>query len=100
MNIFVCIKQVPDTKKVTGEAMKADKSLKATIYGHTDSLGSMQTNMRYGQQRAEALKAYLVKLGAPAKNITCKSKGPKEPVADNKTKEGRARNRRATVEVK
>ena len=53
-----------------------------------------------GQQRAEALKAYLVKLGAPAKNIKCKSKGPKEPVADNKTKEGRALNRRATVEVK
>lgn len=92
--------QTDATLHAIGEAMKADKSLKATIYGHTDSLGSMQTNMRYGQQRAEALKAYLVKLGAPAKNIKCKSKGPKEPAADNKTKEGRAKNRRATVELK
>ena len=46
------------------------------------------------------MKNYMVKLGAPAKNITCESKGPKEPVADNKTKEGRAKNRRATVELK
>lgn len=82
------------------EAMKADQNLKVTVYGHTDNTGSLKANMKYGKQRAQALKNYMVKLGAPAKNITCESKGPKEPVADNKTKEGRAKNRRATVELK
>lgn len=82
------------------DAMKADQNLKVTVYGHTDNTGSLKANMKYGKQRAQALKDYMVKLGAPAKNITCESKGPKEPVADNTTKEGRAKNRRATVELK
>ena len=82
------------------EAMKADENLTVTVYGHTDNTGSLQTNMKYGQKRAEALKAYMVKLGAPAKNVNCVSRGPNEPVADNDTEEGRAKNRRATVELK
>ena len=82
------------------EAMKADENLTVTVYGHTDNTGSLQTNMKYGQKRAEALKAYMVKLGAPAKNINCVSRGPNEPVADNETESGRAKNRRATVELK
>ena len=81
-------------------AMKADQSLKVTVYGHTDNTGSKKANVKYGKKRAEALKRYMVKLGAPAKNIKCESKGQSEPVADNKTKEGRALNRRATVELK
>jgi outer membrane protein OmpA-like peptidoglycan-associated protein len=82
------------------EAMKADENLTVTVYGHTDNTGSLEINMKYGQKRAEALKAYMVKLGAPAKNINCVSRGPNEPVADNATEEGRAKNRRATVELK
>ena len=82
------------------EALKADENLTVTVYGHTDNTGSLQINMKYGQKRAEALKAYMVKLGAPAKSINCVSRGPNEPVADNGTEEGRAKNRRATVELK
>ena len=82
------------------EALKADKNLTVTVYGHTDNTGSLQVNMKYGQKRAEALKAYMVKLGAPAASINCISRGPNEPVADNSTDEGRAKNRRATVELK
>ena len=81
-------------------AMKADQNLKVTVYGHTDNTGTKKANVKYGQKRAEALKAYMVKLGAPAKNIKCESKGQDEPVADNGTAEGRALNRRATVELK
>ena len=81
-------------------AMNADNSLKANVTGHADNIGSAEVNMRYGQRRAEALKAYLVKLGAPAANINCESKGEEEPVADNGTEEGRALNRRATVALK
>lgn len=82
------------------DAMKTDNTLVVTVYGHTDNTGSAQTNMKYGQKRAEALKNYMVKLGAPAANIKCESKGQNEPVADNSTEEGRAKNRRATVELK
>ncbi len=82
------------------EALKADENLTVTVYGHTDNTGSLQVNMKYGQKRAEALKAYMVKLGAPAKSINCVSRGPNEPVADNDTESGRAKNRRATVELK
>lgn len=82
------------------EALKADPSLKVTVYGHTDNTGSKAANVKYGQKRAEALKDYMVSLGAPAASILCVSKGQDEPVADNSTKEGRAKNRRATVELK
>ena len=82
------------------EALKADENLTVTVFGHTDNTGSRKANMKYGKKRAEALKKYMVKLGAPAKSIKCVSKGPDEPVADNGTKEGRAKNRRATVELK
>ena len=92
--------QTDDAIHAICEAMKADNTLKVTVFGHTDNKGSFKTNMKYGYKRAKALKNYMVKLGAPAKNIKCESKGPKEPVADNKTKEGRALNRRATVELK
>ena len=80
--------------------MKADQNLKVTVYGHTDNTGSHAVNMKYGQKRADALKEYMVKLGAPAKSINTVSKGPDEPIADNETAEGRAKNRRATVELK
>ena len=82
------------------EAMKADPEMKVIITGHADNSGSHRVNWRYGNKRAHALKRYMVKQGAPAKNIKCESKGESEPVADNKTKEGRALNRRATVELK
>ena len=81
------------------EAMKADPKLEVTVYGHADNTGTARANRKYGRKRAQALKNYMVQLGAPADNIKCVSKGDKEPVADNATKEGRALNRRATVEL-
>ena len=82
------------------EAMKADGKLKVIIMGHTDSTGTKEANEKYGTKRAEALRDYMVRHGAPAENIECESKGSSEPVADNKTEAGRAKNRRATVMFK
>ena len=79
------------------EAMREDPTLRVTVAGHTDNTGSVEINMEYGMRRAEALKAYLVGLGAPSDNIDCESRGKNQPVASNDTEEGRARNRRATV---
>jgi OmpA-OmpF porin, OOP family len=67
--------------------------------GHTDSIGSDAYNQKLSVRRAEAVKAYLVKKGIDPKKVFTEGKGEKQPVADNKSKEGRAKNRRVVIEV-
>jgi OOP family OmpA-OmpF porin len=67
--------------------------------GHTDSVGSEAYNQRLSLRRAEAVKAYLVSKGIEANRVYTEGKGTKQPVADNKTAEGRAKNRRVEIEV-
>lgn len=67
--------------------------------GHTDSIGSDAYNQRLSVRRAEAVKAYLVSKGIERSRIYTEGKGKKQPIADNRTKEGRAQNRRVEVEV-
>jgi OmpA-OmpF porin, OOP family len=67
--------------------------------GHTDSIGSDAYNQKLSVRRAEAVKAYLISKGIEKNRIYTEGKGEKQPVADNKTKEGRAKNRRVEVEV-
>ena len=67
--------------------------------GHTDSIGSDAYNQKLSVRRAEAVKAYLVSKGIEKNRIYTEGKGEKQPVASNKTKEGRAKNRRVEVEV-
>jgi outer membrane protein OmpA-like peptidoglycan-associated protein len=81
-------------------SMMADHNLKAEITGHTDNTGAAAINIKYGQKRAEALKNYMVSLGAPAENIETKSRGMEEPIVPNDSDANRAKNRRATVILK
>ena len=81
-------------------SMMADDKLKAEITGHTDNTGTAAINIKYGQKRAEALKKYMVSLGAPAANIETKSRGQEDPIVPNDSDENRAKNRRATVVLK
>ena len=67
--------------------------------GHTDSVGSDAYNQKLSVRRAEAIKAYLVSKGIEKNRIYTEGKGEKQPVADNKTAEGRAKNRRVEIEV-
>ncbi|MCU4117807.1 OmpA family protein [Variovorax sp. N23] len=67
--------------------------------GHTDSIGSDAYNQRLSVRRAEAVKAYLVTKGIERNRVYTEGKGEKQPVADNKTAEGRAKNRRVEIEV-
>ncbi|MDD2791050.1 MAG: OmpA family protein [Sulfurimonas sp.] len=74
--------------------MKAAKSYKAEIIGHTDSVGSEAANMKLSQNRANAVKTSLVAKGVAADRVTTTGMGESKPVADNMNKEGRAENRR------
>ncbi len=67
--------------------------------GHTDSVGSDAYNQKLSVARSEAVKAYLVSKGVEKNRIYTEGKGETSPVADNKTTEGRAKNRRVEVEV-
>jgi OOP family OmpA-OmpF porin len=67
--------------------------------GHTDSVGSDAYNQRLSVRRSEAVKAYLVSKGVERNRVYTEGKGEKQPVADNKTSEGRAKNRRVEIEV-
>ena len=67
--------------------------------GHTDSVGTDAYNQKLSVRRAEAVKAYLVSKGIEKNRVYTEGKGEKQPVADNKTKEGRAKNRRVEIEV-
>jgi OOP family OmpA-OmpF porin len=67
--------------------------------GHTDSQGTDAYNQKLSVARSEAVKAYLVSKGAEKNRVYTEGKGEKSPVADNKTAEGRAKNRRVEIEV-
>jgi OmpA-OmpF porin, OOP family len=67
--------------------------------GHADSIGSDEYNQRLSVRRAESVKAYLTSKGIEANRVYTEGKGEKQPVASNRTADGRAKNRRTEIEV-
>ncbi|MCX7141350.1 MAG: OmpA family protein [Proteobacteria bacterium] len=67
--------------------------------GHTDSVGSVAYNKKLSLRRADTVKAYLVSKGIEANRVYTEGKGKSQPIADNKTAAGRAKNRRVEIEV-
>lgn len=74
--------------------------MKILVIGHTDNTGDANINISLGQKRADFVKAYLVSNGILASDIETASKGQKEPIADNNTETGRAKNRRTVITIK
>ena len=80
--------------------MKEHSDLKLTIEGHTDNVGNAAYNKKLSQKRAEAVKNYMVKKGGiDAGRLNAVGYGQEKPVASNKTKAGRAKNRRVEAAV-
>lgn len=85
-------KAVAFVKKYPGASIRLD--------GYTDSIGTDKYNMRLSAKRAEAVKNYLIKeAGVDASKITAIPHGKADPVGDNKTKKGRALNRRVEISI-
>jgi len=85
--------------EVADALIKGNPDSNMTIEGHTDSQGQRQYNMDLGQKRADAVKAQLVARGVAADRIKSVGVGPDRPIADNKSAEGRANNRRVEIIV-
>jgi len=82
------------------EKLKTDNhNVYLEIQGHTDSTGSEAVNQRLGQDRAEAVRLFMNQQGVALNRMSTISYGSKDPVADNKKREGRAQNRRVVLIV-
>ena len=83
-------------EKAKAELSRADKII---ITGYTDNTGAPDYNLKLSQQRAEAVRAYLISIGVDPNKMVATGGGDTKPIADNSTKEGQAKNRRVEIEV-
>jgi outer membrane protein OmpA-like peptidoglycan-associated protein len=81
------------------EVLKENPDVHVTVKGYTDSIGTDEYNMKLSDRRANAVKNYLASHGIDASRLSAEGFGEKDPVADNKTKDGRAQNRRVTLDT-
>jgi len=82
-----------------GEVFKEHKNIKVRIEGHTDSVGSDRDNKKLSQERADAVKAFLVSLGIDESRMEAEGFGEERPIADNDTDEGKEKNRRVEFNI-
>lgn len=104
VNLFDFDKAVikPGGQQVLNDLIKKIQAVNlevVVVEGHTDSTGSDAYNLKLSERRAAAVKAYLVKQGVDGSRVFVEGKGESQPLADNKSREGRAQNRRVEIEV-
>jgi outer membrane protein OmpA-like peptidoglycan-associated protein len=93
----------PEGKVKLDEAavtMAKNPDIRVSVEGHTDSIGSDAYNQKLSERRADSVVSYLVSKGIAASRLSAKGYGESKPVADNKTEEGRAKNRRVELIVR
>ena len=79
--------------------MNENKDKKVSLAGHTDSIGTEAYNLRLSERRINSVKDYVVKKGVDTSRISGQGFGESKPIADNKTAEGRSKNRRVEIKV-
>jgi outer membrane protein OmpA-like peptidoglycan-associated protein len=79
--------------------LKRKDDEKIEVGGHTDNVGTAANNLKLSEDRANTVRAYLLMKGIDPERVTAKGYGLTEPVADNKSDEGRAQNRRTEVKI-
>jgi OOP family OmpA-OmpF porin len=89
-----------DKLDVAVQAMKDNPTIGVEIAGHTDAQGDAELNRKLSQQRADAVRKYLVDHGVAPGQVTAKGYGEDEPAASNDTADGRALNRRVELRIK
>jgi OOP family OmpA-OmpF porin len=92
----------PEAKEKLDDLVSKTKEINLEVIiavGHTDSVGTDAYNDKLSVKRAESIKTYLTSKGVEANRVYTEGKGKKQPVADNKTAEGRQKNRRVEIEV-
>lgn len=90
---------LPGAQKKLDDVVAAlkDDPRSITVVGHTDSVGNDENNMILSQKRADAVRTYLTTHGVPEDRITAQGMGATQPIASNKTADGRANNRRVEI---
>jgi outer membrane protein OmpA-like peptidoglycan-associated protein len=79
--------------------LKLKPGMEIEIAGHTDNVGSPESNLKLSSDRASAVRAYLVRQGVAENRVIARGYGETQPVADNETEEGKQKNRRTEVRI-
>jgi outer membrane protein OmpA-like peptidoglycan-associated protein len=90
----------PEAKTIIAqiaEMLKANPGLKVSVEGHTDNVGTPASNKTLSNERAKTVVAAIIAQGIDANRLSAVGHGQDKPIADNKTEEGRARNRRVEL---
>jgi outer membrane protein OmpA-like peptidoglycan-associated protein len=98
-NKFNLLKSSLITLEQLIKAMEQTQNLNLEISGHTDNTGTVAHNNKLSEQRAKAIVDYLVSHGIEQKRLIYKGYGSSQPIADNKTEDGRAKNRRVEITI-
>ena len=79
--------------------MNENKDKKTTLSGHTDSVGTEAYNQKLSERRVNSVREYVVKKGVDSGRVSGQGFGESKPIADNRTAEGRSKNRRVEIKV-
>jgi OmpA-OmpF porin, OOP family len=79
--------------------MNENKDKRVNLSGYTDSVGAEAYNQRLSERRVNSVKDYIVRKGVDSSRVSGQGFGESKPIADNKTKDGRAKNRRVEIKV-